>query len=109
MPFSTFRTHGSSSSCSWVIDTPGIDRASFTAAVNRVADSDCFEDYRVIHTADGEEACANAIRFNDLVVMPAGFPRTRDSLDQTGYQIVEIGNSEAAKLDGGLSCMSLRF
>lgn len=75
----------------------------------RLAQSGCFADYKVIHTADGEEASANAIRFNNLVLMPAGFPHTRDRLIQAGYEVREIGNSEAAKLDGGLSCLSLRF
>ena len=78
-------------------------------ATPRLDASGCFAGYRVIHIADGEEAAANAIRFNDLVVMPAGFPRTRDRLAQAGYHIQEIGNSEAAKLDGGMSCLSLRF
>lgn len=75
----------------------------------RLDASGCFEGYRVIHTAEGEEACANAIRFNDLVLFPAGFPRTRDRLIDAGYTVQEIGNSEAAKLDGGMSCLSLRF
>ncbi|MGD1925753.1 MAG: dimethylarginine dimethylaminohydrolase family protein [Paracoccaceae bacterium] len=78
-------------------------------ATPRLDASGCFEDYRVIHTAEGEEACANAIRFNDLVLFPAGFPRTRDRLTDAGYAVREIGNSEAAKLDGGMSCLSLRF
>ncbi|MDQ1849096.1 arginine deiminase family protein [Gemmobacter fulvus] len=75
----------------------------------RLSASGCFKGYRVIDVAVGEEACANAIRFNDLVLMPAGFPRTRDSLLAAGYRIHEIGNSECAKLDGGMSCLSLRF
>lgn len=75
----------------------------------RLAASGCFAGYRVIHTAPGEEACANSIRFNDLVLMPAGFPKTRAALDQAGYKVQEIGNSECAKLDGGMSCLSLRF
>ena len=78
-------------------------------STRRLAASGCFEGYRVIHTAEGEEACANAIRFNDLVIMPAGFPATADTLDKAGYRIVLIGNTEAAKLDGGMSCLSLRF
>lgn len=78
-------------------------------ATSRLAASGCFADYRVIHTAEGEEACANAIRFNDLVIMPAGFPRTRDKLLAAGYALREVGNSECAKLDGGMSCLSLRF
>ncbi len=78
-------------------------------ATERLAASGCFENYRVILTAEGEEAAANTIRFNDLVLMPAGFPQTRDRLIEAGFNLREIGNSEAAKLDGGMSCLSLRF
>ena len=78
-------------------------------ATKRLADSGCFEGYRVLNTAEGEEACANAIRFNELVIMPAGFPKTAEMLEKEGYNIRQIGNSEAAKLDGGMSCLSLRF
>ena len=78
-------------------------------STKRLDASGCFAGYRVIHVAEGEEACANTIRFNDLVIMPAGFPRTRDTLVQAGYKVQEIGNSECAKLDGGMSCLSLRF
>lgn len=78
-------------------------------ATRRLAASGCFDGYKVLHVADGEEACANTIRFNDLVIMPSGFPRTRAILDQAGYKVAEIGNSECAKLDGGMSCLSLRF
>jgi len=78
-------------------------------STTRLDASGCFEGYRVIHVAEGEEACANTIRFNALVIMPAGFPKTRDRLVQAGYDVREVGNSEAAKLDGGMSCLSLRF
>lgn len=77
-------------------------------ATKRLDASGCFEGYRVIHTAEGEEACANTIRFNDVVVMPAGFPKTQEALDAAGYAVRPVGNSEAAKLDGGMSCLSLR-
>lgn len=78
-------------------------------ATDRLAASGCFAGYRVIPVAAGEEAGANTIRFNDLVLMPEGFPRTRDTILAAGYEVREIGNSECAKLDGGMSCLSLRF
>jgi len=78
-------------------------------STERLAASGCFDGYTVIHTAPGEESCANAIRFNDLVLMPDGFPRTLETLQAAGYQVRVIGNSECAKLDGGMSCLSLRF
>ncbi len=75
----------------------------------RLDKSGCFEGYRVLHVADGEEAAANSIRFNRYVLCPAGFPRTAEMLNNAGYDVVEINNSECAKLDGGMSCLSLRF
>ncbi|WP_323778028.1 arginine deiminase family protein [Leisingera sp.] len=78
-------------------------------STKRLEASGCFEGYRVLHVAEGEEAAANAIRFNNLVLMAAGFPRTAEMLDKAGYEVVEIDNTDCAKLDGGMSCLSLRF
>jgi dimethylargininase len=75
-------------------------------STTRLSASGCFDGYRIIDVADGEEAAANTIRFNDLVLMPAGFPRTRDAITAAGFTVREIGNSECAKLDGGMSCLS---
>ena len=78
-------------------------------ATPRLAACGCFDGYRVILTAQGEDAGANSIRFNAVVLAPAGFPRTAEALARAGYDVREIPNSEAAKLDGGMSCLSLRF
>ncbi len=78
-------------------------------STRRLDASGCFEGYRVLHTAEGEEAAANTIRFNQLVLMPAGFPKTAALLRSNGYEVREIGNAECAKIDGGMSCLSLRF
>lgn len=75
----------------------------------RLFESDCFQGYNVIEVADGEEACANCVRFNDIVLFPAGFPKTAEILRQAGYKLAELPNAEAAKIDGGMSCLSLRF
>ncbi|MEO9460016.1 MAG: dimethylarginine dimethylaminohydrolase [Lentilitoribacter sp.] len=78
-------------------------------STKRLAQTGCFKGYRVLYTEDGEEASANSIRFNDLLIIPNGFDKTAETLDKAGYKICQIGNSEAAKLDGGMSCLSLRF
>lgn len=78
-------------------------------STKRLSASGCFQGYKVIDVPDGEEAAANTIRFNDLVLMPGGFPKTRDAIAAAGFEVREIGNSECAKLDGGMSCLSLRF
>lgn len=78
-------------------------------ATRRLAASGCFSRYRVIEAPTGEEEAVNLIRVNDMVIMRSGFPLTEAKLSDNGYQIVTINSDEAAKLDGGLSCMSLRF
>ena len=75
----------------------------------RLQASGCFDGYKVINVADGEEAAANAIRVNDYVIMPAGFPKTKAILENHGYKVKAINNTECAKLDGGMSCLSLRL
>ncbi len=78
-------------------------------STKRLHASGCFDGYRVINVADGEEAAANAIRVNDYVILPAGFPRTKAILEEHDYKVKVINNTECAKLDGGMSCLSLRL
>lgn len=75
-----------------------------------VADlADCFDGYRTIICPANEAPAANLIRFNDKVFCADGFPKTLNLLTEAGYDVVVMDVSEAAKVDGGLSCMSLRF
>ncbi len=78
-------------------------------STRRLAASGCFDDYRVLFVPEGEEPAANAIRVNAFVLMADGFARTAEMLQREGYAIRRIGNTEAAKLDGGMSCLSLRI
>ena len=52
---------------------------------------------------------ANSVWINDRVLVPAGFSRTSQSITALGYEVIELDVSEFRKLDGGLSCLSLRF
>jgi dimethylargininase len=56
-----------------------------------------------------EEYCANCIRVNDYVLVPAGFERTKARIAARGYELIELEMSEFRKVDGGLSCLSLRL
>lgn len=78
-------------------------------ATKRLSAAGCFDGYRIITVPDGEEAAANSIRFNNIILLPKGFPKTADLLDRAGYDVVLINNTECAKLDGGMSCLSLRL
>jgi dimethylargininase len=75
----------------------------------RLAATDSFRDFQLIHVAEGEESAANAVRINDRVLMSAQFPRTADIVARAGYDVVQLDTREIAKIDAGLSCMSLRW
>jgi dimethylargininase len=46
---------------------------------------------------------------NGTLLTPAGFPKTRRQLDAAELPVLELDVSEARKMDGGLTCMSLRL
>lgn len=69
----------------------------------------CFMGYDVLTTPEGEEAAANLIRVNDRLLVSAAFPRTIDLLAARGLDLVPLDTREIAKIDAGLSCMSLRW
>jgi dimethylargininase len=74
-----------------------------------LADRDDFRGYDKILVEPGEERAANCLQINDSLLMPKGFPKTQARLEPLGYHLIEVDASEARKMDGGLSCMSIRF
>jgi dimethylargininase len=78
-------------------------------ATSRLSGAECFANFRVLTVPAGEEAAANSIRVNDKVLLPAGYPATAALLSRENFAIETLRVSQAALLDGGLSCMSLRF
>jgi len=68
-----------------------------------------FEGYDKIILDQDEELAANTLCINNGLIIPHGFPGTRAKLEKLGLNLIELDMSEARKMDGGLSCMSLRF
>jgi dimethylargininase len=56
-----------------------------------------------------EAYAANCVRVNDAVFVAAGYPQMSDALRSRGCRVVHLDMSEFRKMDGGLSCLSLRF
>jgi dimethylargininase len=56
-----------------------------------------------------EGYAANCVRVNDAVLLPAGYPRVADAVRDKGFAPLLLDMSEFRKMDGGLSCLSLRF
>ena len=74
-----------------------------------LAETGVFSGFRTIIVPPGEEAAANALRINESVLVSAGHPETADLLRRKRYRVGVVPTGQAEKLDGGLSCMSLRF
>lgn len=68
-----------------------------------------FQKYHVLEVDPVEAYAANSVWINGTVLTPMGFPKTRSLIASAGYKVREVDVSEFQKLDGGLSCLSLRF
>ena len=68
-----------------------------------------FQKYNLVKIDDDERYAANSLWINDKVLVPKGFPKTKKQIEKLGYITIEVDVSEFQKLDGGLSCLSLRF
>ena len=89
--------------------------AAYVAADSRfividgLAEHAAFSGYEMLRVDPAEEYAANCIRVNGVVFLPAGFPKTAALLRSAGHHVMLLDMSEFRKMDGGLSCLSLRF
>jgi len=68
-----------------------------------------FVDFNRIEIEPSESSAANCVWINGQVLVAAGHPHVSEKIHTLGYSVIELDVSEFEKLDGGLSCLSLRF
>jgi dimethylargininase len=68
-----------------------------------------FRGFRRLVLEPEEGYAANVLRVNGRILLPAGFPAVRRKIAALGLAVRELDVSEVRKMDGGLTCMSLRF
>lgn len=68
-----------------------------------------FKNFNILRIDDDESYAANCVWINDYVLMAKGFPKATKTIEKENFNIIELNVSEFQKLDGGLSCLSLRF
>jgi len=78
-------------------------------AAPEIAERPEFAGYKVVPIIPGEEYAANCVRVNDRVLIATGFPYLLANLQWMGFDPIELDMWEFEKMDGGLSCLSLRF
>ena len=72
-------------------------------------DKACFASYKRTVIPEEEAYAANCIWVNGTVIVPEGFPAVLSAVRALGYPTLTVDTSEFRKIDGGLSCLSLRF
>jgi dimethylargininase len=77
-------------------------------AWREIAGHEAFRGWEVVEVPRGEEYAANCILVNGSFLVPSGFPRTAVLLRGQG-RVLELEMSEYRKMDGGLSCLSVRW
>ena len=68
-----------------------------------------FAGYKKIEIPEDEAYAANCIWMNGTVIVPEGYPAVKAAVEGAGYPVITVDTSEFRKIDGGLSCLSLRF
>ncbi|MFN2158742.1 MAG: hypothetical protein ACK2TW_02190 [Anaerolineales bacterium] len=75
----------------------------------RYASLEDFRPYQKIVLGPDETPAANSLWINCHLLVPFGYPSAAEKLNASGIPIIQLDVSEALKMDGGLTCMSLRF
>jgi dimethylargininase len=81
-------------------------RLVVTGALRKVPE---FSGYDLICLNSTEEYAANCLSLNGRILIASGFPGVQRELERLGYPTISLDMSEFQKMDGGLSCLSLRF
>jgi len=68
-----------------------------------------FAGFDLITVDAAESYAANCVRINEHLLVAAGYPALSGKLRELDYQTIELAMTEFQKMDGGLSCLSLRF
>ena len=77
--------------------------------MEEMAGHEMFAGYELIQVAGEESYAANCVRVNERVLVAAGYPQLTGELAARGFHPLELEMTEFQKMDGGLSCLSLRF
>ena len=77
--------------------------------IDALSNFDEFRGYDLIEVNEQEEYSANCVRINEQVLVAEGCPKLQKKLSEMDYLTVALEMSEFQKMDGGLSCLSLRF
>ncbi len=77
--------------------------------IESLAENSAFRGWERIGVAPSEDYAANCVRVNGTILFAEGFPILERTIRDRGDRMTIVPMSEFQKMDGGLSCLSLRF
>jgi dimethylargininase len=77
--------------------------------IEALASREEFRGYHLVRVSRGEEYAANCVWVNSHVLLATGYPGVEEKLQGLGYHTLALDISEFQKMDGGLSCLSIRL
>ena len=77
--------------------------------IDALTEDPAFEGFEIVRVSPEESYAANFLRINEHVILSAGHPKFAATVRGFGYPVIELDMSEFQKMDGALSCLSLRF
>jgi len=77
--------------------------------IDALARHAAFGEFEIVRVDAEESYAANCVRVNDQVILAAGFPQFESAVRALGYPVIALDMSEFRKMDGALTCLSLRF
>ena len=88
------------------VNHAGGDALAITGGLSKL---DAFSRFELAHIPREEAYAANCLFVNGRLLVAAGFPRALAEYERLGREIVQLDVSEFRKMDGGLTCLSIRF
>jgi dimethylargininase len=78
-------------------------------ATREIAGHEGLRGWEIVRVPEGEDYAANCVRVDDTLLIARGFPATSAVLGELGYALAPVDMSEYRKMDGGVSCLSVRW
>lgn len=78
-------------------------------ATGEFKENELFKNFKMIKVDDNESYSTNCILVNGYLIIPTGFIKSKKELADAEFKIIEVDMTEFEKMDGGLTCLSLRI
>ncbi len=78
-------------------------------SIPKYADHPIIRDFDVLLVPNDENYAANTLTIGKTVLLPKGYPKTREIIETAGYEVITLDMSEFAKCEGAMTCLSILF